>query len=177
MATTKQRKEEILKEITDKLSKIKAAVFADYRGLSVEEITNLRSKLRESGIDMKVAKKSLIRLALEKVGIKNVPPEALEGPVAMALSYEDEVLAAKIIHDFDKKEEKLQILGGIFNGSGTDRKQMLQLASLPAKEVLQAQVVYGIAAPLSGIANVLFANIRNLAYVVKAIQDNKEGNN
>jgi large subunit ribosomal protein L10 len=167
---TKKQKEAIVKDLADKLNKIKAVVFADYTGLSVAKITDLRRKLKAQDGELKVAKKTLIDLAFKKAGIKNVDTKKMAGQVAVVFGYQDEVAPAKVIHDFAKKEEKLKILGGILESRFIDAMSVANLAKLPSRQELLAKAVGSIAAPISGMVNVLQGNLRGLVQVLSQIK-------
>ena len=113
MAISKQKKEEIIKDLEDKLSRHKAAVFVDYSGLDVGAMEDIRKELRKEGIDMKIAKKTLLSLVLEKLNV-SVDTKSLSGQVAVVLGYGDELAPARIISRFAKELENLKVLGGIF---------------------------------------------------------------
>ena len=110
------KKREIIRDLTDKLSRQKSVVFFDYTGLKVSQFQDLRSQLRDQGIDCQAAKKSLIDLSLEKANLKDSKIRDLPGQLALALGYEDEVLPAKVLYDYSKKNEDLKILTGFVNG-------------------------------------------------------------
>ena len=116
MAVTKERKGEQLKALIEKFGKSKSVVFANYRGLDVKSISDLRSALREGNAEMQVAKKTLIRLAAKDQGITDIDAEAMQGPVAATFSYEDEMSGIKVLFNFAKEKDKLKLLGGIIDG-------------------------------------------------------------
>jgi len=163
----KEKKKEIINDLTDKLSRHKAVVFFDYTGLKVNDSQRLRDKLREEGIDCQVSRKTLIDLALEKAGFKDVKVREMAGQPALAFGYEDEILPAKIIYDFSKKNENVKVLSGLVNGEYLDNEAIINLAQLPSKQELLAKLVGGIASPLSGLNNVLSGNLKKLIYLLK----------
>ncbi len=167
---TKAQKEELVKEISERLAKTKAAVFADYTGLSVAKITDLRRKLKAQNSELKVAKKTLIDLAFKKAGFDNVGSKKMTGQVAVAFGYQDEVAPAKTLYEFDKKGEQLKILGGILENKFIDALSVLNLAKLPSRQELLAKLVGSVAAPLSGLVNVLQGNLRGLVQVLSQIK-------
>ena len=167
---TKPQKQNLVKDLAERLAKIKAAVFADYTGLSVAKMTDLRKKLREQGIEMKVAKKTLIDLAIKEVNIENVDIKKMAGQVALIMGYGDEISPAKILYNFAKTGEKIKILGGVLENKFIDASGVLGLAKLPSKQELLAKAVGSIAAPLAGLVNVLQGNLRNLVYVLSQIK-------
>ena len=100
MPLTKVQKEELVAQLVDKIKDAKSVVFADYQGLTVDDIDNLRKDLREHGVTFQVAKRTLIKLAAKQAGFDEIPDSVLEGPVGAAFSMEDEISAAKIIFKF-----------------------------------------------------------------------------
>ncbi len=174
MPKTKQEKKEILKNLEDKISKSKSIVFAGFDSLGVKENQDLREKLREENSEYLVAKKTLIKLAFEKQGIKNLDVDSLSGKVAAVFAYEDEIAPAKTIEKFRKgNEEKVYFLGGLLEGEMIDHEKVTALAKLPSREELYAKIVGSINAPVSGLVNALAGNLRNLVYVLKAIEEKK----
>jgi large subunit ribosomal protein L10 len=167
---TKKQKEVIVKDLAEKLGKIKAAVFADYTGMSVAKLTELRRKLREKNVEVKVAKKTLIDIAAKKAGMEKINTKEMAGQVAVIMGYDDEVAPAKTIYEFDKKGEQIKFLGGILENNFIDAQGVLSLAKLPTKQELLAKAVGSIAAPLSGMVNVLQGNLRGLVQVLSQIK-------
>ena len=155
-------KEAKVAEIKEKLEKAKAIVIADYQGLTVEEDTQLRKNLRTEGIEYKVYKNTLVTLAAKELGIEGLD-EFLEGPSAIAFSYEDVTAPARILNNFASDHKKLELKAGLIDGEIYDKDKIVQLASIPSKEVLIAKLLGSIKAPLS-----------NLAYLLNAIKDKKE---
>jgi len=166
---TKDQKKDLVKNLSERLSKIKAAVFADYSGLNVAKMTELRRKLRAQGIDMQVAKKTLIDLAVKDAKIENTETKNMAGQVALIMGYDDEIAPAKIMYSFARSEEKLKILGGVLENKFINSQGVLELAKLPSRPELLAKAVGSIAAPLSGLVNVLQGNLRGLVYVLSQI--------
>jgi large subunit ribosomal protein L10 len=168
-----QQKEEIVQEIADKLSRAQAMVLVDYRGLNVAEVTDLRSKYRAGDVDYKVYKNTMMRRALEKAGIEGLE-EHLTGPNAVAFSYDDPAKAAKITRDFAKENDKLVIKAGMVDGAILDIAGVESLAKLPSKEVLVAQVLGTMNAPIQGLATVLNGTISGLARCLDQIRQQQE---
>lgn len=157
-----EQKKQIVTEIADKFKASKTTVVVDYRGLTVAEVTELRKQLREAGIEFKVYKNSLARRAAEAVELTALN-ESLTGPNAIAFSNEDVVAPAKILNDFAKKHEALEIKAGVIEGNVSSADDLKALADLPSREGL-----------LSMLLSVLQAPIRNLALAAKAVADQKE---
>lgn len=162
MKKNRQLKEAKVAEIKGKLEKSQSVILADYQGLTVEEDTQLRKNLRETGIEYKVYKNKLVALAAKELGFDGLEIY-LEGPVAIAFSYEDATAPARILNDFAKTHKKLELKAGIVEGQIFDTEKVIQLASIPSKEVLIAKLLGSIKAPLS-----------NLAYLLSAIKDQKD---
>lgn len=134
----------------------------DYRGLTVAQVTELRKQLRESGVEFKVYKNTLTRRAAEIAGVAGIN-EFLTGPNAVAFSNEDVVAPAKIINEFAKKNEALEIKAGIIEGNVSSADDVKALAELPSREGL-----------LSMLLSVLQAPVRNFALATKAVAEQKE---
>lgn len=170
---TRTQKEEVVKNLTEKLKNSKAVVFSDYKGLPVKDMMQLRKELRKQGIDFDVAKKTLINLAFKNAKI-DFDVKKMEGQLAVAISSEDEVEAAKIMAKTAKEKENLRILGGILGVKFLGKEEVLALSKLPGKEELLAKLVGSINAPVSGFVNVLAGNLRGLVNVLKAVSDTKQ---
>ncbi len=168
-----QEKELIVQLVADKFESAKSIVIADYRGLNVEQVTELRKKLREAGVEYKVIKNTMTRLAAQKVGIEGLD-EILTGPNAIAFSMEDAVSGAKILVDYAKDNENLKIKAGVLDKQIISAGKVNDLAEIPPREVLLSMVLRGMQGPISGLVNVLQGSIRNLVYVLSAIQEQKE---
>ncbi|MGF7186889.1 large subunit ribosomal protein L10 [Desulfitispora alkaliphila] len=166
-------KQEVVADLTDKLKNSQGVVITDYRGLNVAEVTQLRAKLREANIDYKVVKNTLTKIAAKNAEVEGVD-QFLEGPTAIAFSAEDPVAPAKILSEFAKAHKELEIKGGVLDGSAVTFEQVKELADLPSREELLAKVVGGMQAPISGFVNVLQGPIRNLAYALQAVKEQKE---
>jgi len=169
---TRKQKEVIVKDLAEKLKSSKAVVFSDYKGLSVKDMTTLRKELLKEGIDFRVAKKTLMDLALKDAKI-SADIIKMEGQLAMAISQNDEVLAAKIIARTAKGNENIKILGGILGTKFLQKEEVMALSALPSKEELLAKLVGTLNAPISGFVNVLAGNLRGLVNVLKAVADSK----
>ena len=172
MPKTRQEKEAIVAELADKFRKMKAATFSSVSGLTMPQANELREKAREMGVEVFIAKKTLISLAAKKADIKDIDPRSFEGSILTAVSG-DEVSAAKLIQDFGKKYESLAFVAGVLEGKGISLEEVKHLASLPSIEELYAKLVGSINAPVSGFVNVLAGNLRGLVLALNAIKDAK----
>lgn len=157
-----EMKKEVVAEITEKLQKSTAAVVVDYRGLKVEEVTELRKQFREAGVEYKVYKNTLSRLAARNAGMEELAKE-LVGPNAIAFSYDDPVAPARIADKFAKDHKNLEVRVGVVEGAFYNADKIKELANIPSREVLIARLLGSFKAPVS-----------NFAYLIKAIADKKE---
>ena len=152
-------KKKTVVEIAEKLRNSTAAVVVDYRGLKVDEVTELRKNFREAGVEYKVYKNTLVRRAAEDVGMEELVKE-LVGPNAIAFSYDDPVAPARIANDFAKAHKNLELKMGFVEGAFYDEGQLKELANIPSREELIAKLLGSFKAPVS-----------NFAYLIKAIAD------
>ncbi|MBS4210529.1 50S ribosomal protein L10 [Bacillus sp. FJAT-50079] len=162
MSKVIERKMQVVDEIAEKLKTSVSTVVVDYRGLNVAQVTELRKQLREAGIEFKVYKNSMTRRAAEASNLSALN-EVLTGPNAIAFSTEDVVAPAKILNDFAKANEALEIKAGVIEGNVATVEEVKALATLPSREGL-----------LSMLLSVLQAPVRNLALATKAVADQKE---
>jgi large subunit ribosomal protein L10 len=159
-----EQKKQVVSEITEKLRNAKSVVLVEYKGLTVEKATELRNKCREAGVEYKVYKNTLMRFAFEELGYKDMTVN-LEGPNAIAFSYDDEVSAARVTNSFAKDSNDTIVLkAGIAEGKVMNADEVKALANVPPREVLLGQ-----------LAGVLLGNIRNLAYMLDQISKKGEG--
>ena len=162
MSKAIETKQVQVQEITEKFQSAASIVVVDYRGLNVAQVTELRKQLREAGVEFKVFKNTLVRRATEVAGVEAIN-EFLTGPNAIAFSNEDVIAPAKIINEFAKKNEKLEIKAGIIEGTVASVEDVKALAELPSREGL-----------LSMLLSVLQAPVRNFALATKAVAEQKE---
>src|SRR6266536_1939996 len=152
MAISRAQKEAAVAGLKQELSQIKLAVMTDYRGLTVPEVEELRAGLRAAGITYRVTKNTLMRLAVASdPKLKHIAPQTFTGPLALALGSRDEIAPAKLIFQYAKTHNALEIIGGITgDGQLLSAADVKALALLPSREQLLGQLVGTIAAPLSG---------------------------
>ena len=155
-----QEKEQIVASIAEQFKTAVSGVFVDYCGLTVEEDTQLRNKFREAGVEYKVIKNTLTARATEEVGFEDLKP-ILNGPTALAISMTDEVAAAKVIAEFAKSHEQLEIKGGFLDGKVLALEEVKQLAATPNRETLLAKLLGSLNAPISNLARTLQALVDN----------------
>lgn len=169
---TKQQKKELVKDLAEKIKTSKAVVLSDFKGLSVKDMTILRSELREKNINLQVLKKTLINIAFKEAGVE-MDVKKIEGQLAVAVASDDEVEAAKIIARMSKVNENLKIMGGLLGKNVLSQEEVMALSKLPSKEELLAKLVGTLKAPISGFTNVLSGNLRGLVQVLDAIGKSK----
>ncbi|AVK61904.1 50S ribosomal protein L10 [Lactobacillus sp. CBA3606] len=148
-----------VEEVTAQLKSAVSAIVVDYRGLTVEQVTDLRKQLREAGVKMRVIKNKIMVRAAEKAGYADMN-DVFSGPTAVAFSEEDPVAPAKILANFAKTADALQLKGGVIEGKVASLEEVQEYATLPSREEL-----------LATIANMLQAPVRNVAYAVKAVAE------
>lgn len=173
MQQTKQQKEALVKEVTEKVKDSKALVFANYKGVTVKDLTTIRKELAKSGSTWQVLKKTLLNIALKDAGVE-LNARELSGQIGVAFS-KDEVAAAKVLSDFQKnnKEVPLAIEGGSLGKKALSIQEIKALAKLPSQDELRAKLVGTLQAPISGFVRVLGGNLRGLVQVLKAIEEKK----
>jgi large subunit ribosomal protein L10 len=160
-------------KLKQRFENAKAMFFADYRGLTVAEVTELRQKLYAQQSAMKVVKNRLAKLAFKDLKVEGMD-SFLKGPTAIASSDADAVVPAKILVEFAKTHEKLQLRAGYMEGVVLDVKSIIALAKLPSREVLLSKMLGSLQAPATNLVNVLAAVPRGLVTALAAIRDSKE---
>jgi large subunit ribosomal protein L10 len=166
------KKEKQVNELREKLTNVSSAILTDFRGLTVKEITDLRRRLKEANIEFKVIKNNIVIRAVKESDLETLT-EYLQGPNAIAFGVDDPVIPVKILMDFAKEYQKLEVKAGIIQGKVLKEEEIKKVAKLPSKEMLLAQIVGGIQAPLSKLLNVLNSPIRALLNVLRAIEEKK----
>lgn len=169
-------KQQAVADLKEALQNAKSVVLADNKGLTVSQVTKLRRGLREAGVDLKVAKNTLVGIAAKELGIEGLD-QYLHGTTTLAFSNAEEATAAKLIRDFFAKDKdpKFVVKAGILEGKVIDANGVKGLADLPSREVLLAQVLGGIQAPLQGVAGVLNGLLSSFAYALDARIQQLEG--
>lgn len=162
MSKVLEIKKQKVEEITEKFKGSQTSVVVDYRGLDVAAVTELRKKLRDEGIELHVYKNTMTRRAVEAAELSELN-DVLVGPNAIAFSKDDVVAPARILNDFAKENEALEIKGGVIEGKVATLEQIKELADLPNYEGM-----------VSMLLSVLQAPIRNFAYAVKSVADQKD---
>ena len=173
MAKTRVQKEKMIESLDSKVSRMKSAVIVDYKGLKVKATEELRNLLRENGSEFNISKNTLTKIALKKYGVE-FDEGVFKKPVAIAFAMEDETAPAREITLYAKKNEAIEILGGILENKFIDKDAVARLAALPTKKELQGKLVGTLSAPLTGLANVFAGNMRGMITALSAIKDKKE---
>jgi large subunit ribosomal protein L10 len=153
--------------LVNNFERAQLVVLANYRGLTVSQLQQLRGTLRESNAEFAIAKNTLTRIASERVGV-DIAAEHLEGPTALMFAYEDVVAPAKALSDFVRSSRVLELKVGLMEGHALDNSQIEALASLPPREELLAKLVGMLASPMSRVVGVLGGPSRSMAYVLNA---------
>lgn len=149
-----EQKKAQVAEVAEALKSAQTGILVDYRGLTVEEDTKLRNNLRQAGVKYFVVKNTLLRLAAKEVGLDGLD-EALHGPTALAVSEEDAVAPAKVMADFAKENDKLEIKTGFMDGAVMTLDEVKKLAATPNRETLIAKMLGSLNAPISNLARLL----------------------
>lgn len=168
------KKEAEVKQLQERFRSARTAILTDFRGLNVADMTALRNLLRKSNIEYRVIKNRLARIAIKDTPFAGLDP-LLSGPIAIALSQEDPVAPSKLLSQFLRTNENLNIRGGVIEGRLYKKEEILAIADLPPREVLIFQVVSAVASPLSGLLRVLRAPLAQLLRALDALRLQKGG--
>ena len=167
-----EAKQATVAELKEEFSKAKATIVADYRGLTVSDISAVRRSLRGEGITYRVVKNRLAKIAAQEAGNGELS-ELLVGPSALAMGSGDEVLLAKTFLDAIKPFRQVAVRGAVLNGKRVDADAVTRLSTLPSREVLLGQLAGGMISPLSTMASLLAAPLRNLGYALQQVAEQK----
>ncbi|MBR9982111.1 MAG: 50S ribosomal protein L10 [Desulfatitalea sp.] len=168
-----EAKKLIVQKLKERLDRSKVVILTDYKGLNVGTVTELRSKLREAQVEFQVIKNTMLRRASEGTPVEPIK-EYFKGPSAIAISYDDPVTLAKILSDFAKTNDKLEIKIGVMGGKVMDPAMVKALATLPSREVLLATVLATMQAVPTSLVRALSDVPRRMLNVLQAIKDQKE---
>ncbi len=171
MAKTRQEKEQTVTTLAKELEAATSVVFANFQGLSMKDIDELRKSCKEQGVQLRANKKTLLKLALKNTGL-DVDTKEFVGGVA-TFTGSDDITAAKIVATFAKTHEVVKIFGGIFEKAFIGEAQVKALSAIPSRHELLGRLVGTLNAPVSGFVNVLAGNLRGLVTVLSAIKDQK----
>ncbi|MCR4955616.1 MAG: 50S ribosomal protein L10 [Lachnospiraceae bacterium] len=147
-------KQPIVQEISEQIKDAQSVVLVDYRGLTVEQDTQLRKQLREAGVSYKVYKNTMMRFAFKGTDFESLDPQ-LEGPSAMAVSTEDATAPARVLAKFAKTAPALELKGGVVEGTYYDAAGIAQIASVPSRDELLSKFLGSIQSPITNLARVL----------------------
>jgi len=167
-------KEEQVNELKEKLAKTSSLVLADYRGIDVPTVTDLRNQFRKAQCEYKVYKNTLVKLAVKGTKMEGISKH-LEGPTAIIFGWESPAAPAKVATKFAKESEKFVVKGGYFEGQVLDVKGVESLASMPGKDELRAKLLATFMAPATDLVRTLSAGAQNFVYLLSAKERQAEG--
>ena len=160
-------KEAAVAELKERFASAKVVVLTDFRGLTVKKATELRRRLRQAGVEYRVVKNTLTSRAAREANLTGLD-QYLAGPTALAFSGADPVAPAKVLMEFARENKELTVKAGVLDGRVIDAEQVKALADLPSREVLLAQVLAGMQAPLTGLVRVLNGTLAGFVYALEA---------
>lgn len=170
MSKTRQEKESLMKEVSRLFQEAPLILFTHFTGITVNETSDLRQRCRERGVQYKVVKKTLLNRICKDQNFP-VMPSSLQGELATVFSMDDEIAAAQVVCEFQKKHEAIKLVCGVLQGRYLQAEEVLSLASLPSREQLIARTVGSIQSPLSRFVTVLSGNLRGLMCVLNQISE------
>ncbi len=175
MAKSKQEKSKIIEDLKEKLTEQKSVILVDFSGVNSKILFQLKKEFKKTKGFFQVVKKTLLKKALDSLKKKDLSEkiENIEGQLALAYGFADEMLPAKICYNFSKENENLKILGGIFDNEFVVREKVIELAQLPSREELLARLTGSLQNSLSSFVNVLQGNIKGLVCALNAIKETK----
>lgn len=176
MSISRNQKETVVSHLNNGIEEAGAVVLADFTGINVEQMTELRRQMREAGVVFTVVKNTLLKRALEEIGVESEQGifGLLNGPTAIAYS-KDEVTPAKILKDFSKGNKGIPVMkGGFVSGRSFGMEEVMNLADMPSREELLARVMGSMNSPLQGFVMVTSGVLRKFLYAVNAISESKE---
>jgi large subunit ribosomal protein L10 len=169
----RSEKEQIIAEVKEKVSRAKSMFFADFTGITVEQVNELRREFRKSNIDYRVVKNTLARKTLEGISGYDKVNEKLVGPTAIAFGYDDPVAPAKVLKKFRDKNDKPKVKICVLESQVFDGQQLDMLAKLPSRAELIAGILGSIQSPITGVVGAINAVMRDLVNVIDAIEKKK----
>lgn len=174
MGASREKKQQIVAEFKDKLSKAQTVIFTSFSGLTVEDETVLRRKFKEANSEYKVYKNTLMTIAARELGYGDDLIKYFEGPTSVTFGYQDPVAPAKILTEFMKDHKGLELKVGIVNGKIVSPQEIEALAKLPSREELLAKALGSMKAPITNLVFVLSGTLRSLVYALNAIKEKKQ---
>ncbi len=169
----RNEKQQVLEELKESFSRVKGAVIAEYKGMTVAELTDLRGALRAEGVSFKIVKNTLARIASEGTPMA-CARDKFEGPVGLAIGYEDPVTVAKGIIRYSSKNEKLKPMAAVVEGQLVDAAELKSIALLPSRPVLLSMMAGTFQAPMSKMAGALSATVAGMGHALSALLAKKE---
>jgi large subunit ribosomal protein L10 len=169
---TKEKKSKQLADLTEKLSKSKAVVFTEYKGLTVAQIAHLRKNLKEAGAEYKVFKNTLVLMAAKGTAYE-AAKDVLTGPTGLAFGYDDPVAAAKKVLEFAGKNDKFKVKSGVIDGKFYSTDEIKEISKLPSKTVLLSILAGAFQAPAAKLARAFNATVAQFAYALEAVKNQK----
>jgi large subunit ribosomal protein L10 len=167
LAVSREKKEKMLAQYVDLLSRSQAVIIMRYGGLKMPELDKIRKQMRSAQAEFHVTKNTLMQRAIKQSGY-DLPPDWLTGMTAMSFCFQDPPAVAKALGELSKELEKLQVVGGVLNGKLISKSDVEALADMPSLETLRAQIIGAISAPASNLISVLNAAIAGIIYALQA---------
>lgn len=168
-----EAKEKEVEELRDKFEDAEGIVLSDYRGIAANDMVEMRETFTKEGIEYRVVKNTLAAIAAEEAGLDELP-QLLDGPIAIAVGYEDPVLPFKITKDTEKNYDNFTAKGGMIEGDLVEADEIEAISSLSSKEELLANLAMGLKSPVQKLAYVLKAKLKDLALVLDQVREAKE---
>jgi large subunit ribosomal protein L10 len=170
---SKPKKIETVRDLTDMVGRARGIYFTEYKGLTVAELTDLRRQCYQKKVEYLVCKNTFSRMVMKEKGYEEILP-LLVGPVAMAFSFDDPSVPAKVLSDFAAKNEKLILKGGVFEGKTIRPQDIQAIKDLPSRDVALATLIAAIYGPVQGFYNVISAILRDLVSVIDQVIEQKK---
>jgi large subunit ribosomal protein L10 len=173
MALTRNQKKAQLTALTENMKKAESVIFAHYIGLTVADVSALRAKLKEAKAEMKVAKKTLMRLATKEAGLPEIPEAALTGPVACIFSFSDPITGAQVAFTFAKDHQQVALIGGIYDGKILSKEEAVALAKMPGRQELLTIFAGMLQSPLRSFASICSSPLTGFARALAEVAKKK----
>ncbi|TFB08612.1 50S ribosomal protein L10 [Candidatus Atribacteria bacterium MT.SAG.1] len=174
LALSKDSKKKIVEDLIEELKNSKGIILTDYRGMNVSQVNNLRNELKENKVEFKVVKNTLLERASEELDVRDLTKDLI-GCTAIAFSCEDGVAPARLLKEYFKKNKiELIVKTALIEGKIFNPEKIMEIASLPSKDVLITQIVNGIKYPLYSLVFILQGPVRGLIYTLEAVKKKKE---
>jgi len=173
LAISKDKKAELVKDYVESLGRSQAVIVADYQGMTVATARALRTRLRDAGGSLQIVKNTLFKLVLQQAGVPE-PSALLKGPVAVCYCFGEAPAVVKVLNEFARENETLRLRGAIIGHSIVDAAGAKSLADLPPRPVVLAQLLGAVQGPMSSLAGLVAAPLRELARVLQARSEQGE---